>query len=212
MVGRYIEHKRRKIRGVVSEPLASDEERSATLQRQRLLRREAERLELERARAAKHARAVERWTERQKDVVDMSSGRRRTAFRVAGLVIISATVGLRTSAVSIRRLPNSLVTELWTADVRFENEGDFASFYDTMGPAGTDVMHLMRYAAPRLAEEMHMGTATARADENNSEITRQLAESCMSKVYKHLSLSDGEKCELVAAILSDFERTAALRI
>ena len=89
-MGNYIVHKRRKIRDPVPDRCASGAGQSDSLDRKLTQRREAERLEGERRQAAKMARALGRRAERRSTVVDWTSGRRHTAARVAGIVIISA--------------------------------------------------------------------------------------------------------------------------
>jgi len=212
-MGNYIAHKRRKIRRQSPENSASKAARSDAVDSELTLRRQRERGELDRARAAKMMRALKRQIERRVTPVDRISGRQRTAARVAGVVIISALAGLRTLTVSIRRMPNNAPSELWDADIKFQNEHEFAyCFNDPTIPAETDAMHLMRYAAPRIAEEMLMGSATAGADDGNKQTVLQLAESYISKLHMHPSLSDDYKRELAVRIINDFEETTASRL
>ena len=86
--------------------------------------RETERLELERARAVKQARAVERRMKRQELVVDRTTGRKRTAARAAGFALISATARIRTLCISIERVPGANPDALWRVDFEMESELD----------------------------------------------------------------------------------------
>ncbi len=194
-MGNYIVHKRRKIRHPEPDGFSGDAGRSDAIERAFAWRREAERLEGNRRQAAKMARALGRRAERRSTVLDWTSGRRRTAARVAGIVIISATAGLRTQSVSIKRSPNGAPSQLWDVDVRFENEDEFTFFFnDPTIPAQIDAIHLMRYAAPRIAEEILTGSATAGADDRNSKTVLQLAESYANKLPKRSSLSVDDRC------------------
>ncbi len=211
-MGNYIVHKRRKIRDRVPEKSAIDAGRSDAIERMFARRREAERPEEDRRQAAKKVRALGRRMERRNAVIDWTSGRRRTAARVAGIVIISATAGLRTQSVSIKRPPNGARSQLWDVDIRFENEQDFAfHFDDPTIPAEIDAIHLMRYAAPRIAEEIFTGSATAGADDRNNKTVVQLAESYANKLPKRSSLGVDARHTLAAGIVSEFEETAELR-
>ncbi len=97
-MGRYIAHKRRKIKRTKGDARTDGAAASAVRGRETALQREAERLELERARAVKQARALERPMKRQEFVVD------RTTVRAAGFALILATVGLGTLSISIDRV------------------------------------------------------------------------------------------------------------
>ncbi|ARN83894.1 hypothetical protein [Methylocystis bryophila] len=211
-MGHYIPHKRRKIRSTRSDCQSKNAAPSDTIERKLALRREAERLEGEGRRAARSLRALERRVERRSAVVDGASGRRRTAARLAGVAIISASLGLRTRALSIRRPPNSTPSELWEVDFTFENEQDFAFYFnDPMKPAEIDAIHLLRYAAPRIAEEIVTGSATAGADDRNNKAVLQLAESYANKLFKRSSLSEDDRQALATKIVGWFERTAVSR-
>ena len=72
-MGRYIAHKRRKIKWRKEDAWTDGAAAPAVRGHEGALRREAERLELERARAVKQARAVERRMERQELVVDRTT-------------------------------------------------------------------------------------------------------------------------------------------
>lgn len=211
-MGNYIVHKRRKIRHPEPDQSAVDAGRSDAIERAFAWRREAERLEGNRRQAAKMARALGRRAERRSTVVDWSSGRRHTAARVAGIVVLSATAGLRTQSVSIKRSPNGAPSQLWDVDVNFENEQDFAfHFNDPTIPAEIDAIHLMRYAAPRIAEEILTGSATAGADDRNNKTVLQLAESYANKLPKRSSLGVDDRHALALGIVNEFEETALLR-
>ena len=211
-MGNYIVHKRRKIRDPVPDRCASGAGQSDSLDRKLTQRREAERLEGERRQAAKMARALGRRAERRSTVVDWTSGRRHTAARVAGIVVLSATAGLRTQSISIKRPPNGAPSQLWDVDIRFENEDDFAFFFnDPTIPAQIDAIHLMRYAAPRIAEEILTGSATAGADDRNNKTVLQLAESYANKLPKCSSLGVDDRHALALGIVNEFEETAVLR-
>ncbi len=212
-MGNYIAHKRRKIRHPACDDSASDARRSDAVGRIFARRRETERLEEERRRAAKVVRALRRRLERRNAVVDGSCGRRHTAARVAGVVLISATVGLRTHTVSIHRSRNGAPDELWDVDIQFENEHDFAFlFHDPTIPADMEAIHLMLYAAPRIAEEMLTGATSAGADDRNSQTILWLAESYTRKVHKRCSPSENDQRALALRIVSEFEATVALRL
>jgi hypothetical protein len=212
-MGRYIAHKHRKIRHPKSEDSATDAERSDVIERELAQRREAERLEAERARAAKELRTFKRLMERRSSVVDRTSGRERTAVRLAGTAIVSATTGLRTHGVAIQRTPNSTASELWAADIQFENEDEFFyCFNDPKIPTERDVIHLMRYAAPRLAEEIFVGSSTPGADDKNKATVLRLAESYIEKSYERGSFGDAERRALAADVIKDFEDAVVLRL
>jgi hypothetical protein len=212
-MGRYIAHKRRKIKGT-SEARGSDDAVAAGLRAQLLaLQRAAERLELERARVVKQARLIERRLERQDSVVDRTSGRRRTAARAAGYALISATAGMRTLCISIERDPRANPDDLWSVDVRIE--GEEAQGYrvkDPTIPASEDAIHLMRALAPRIAEEFVLGRATPGADTNNSNTASILAECYMQKTRSVLTLNEDEKKQVKCGIVAESERTVLLRL
>jgi len=212
-MGNYISHKRRRIRHPGSDVAVSDARRIEGIERIFARRRETDRLEGERRRAAKMARALDRRLERRSPEVDATAGRRRTAARVAGVVIISATVGLRTHTVSMQRSPSGAPSELWDVDIRFENEDDFAFyFYDPTIPADRDAIHLMRYAAPRIAEEMLTGSASVGAGHTNKETILRLAESYIRKLPLRSPLSDDVRHALATRIITEFEAIVGLRL
>ena len=212
-MGNYIAHRLHKIRHPACDDSASDARRIEAIERLFARRRETDRLEGERRRAAKMARALERRLERRSAIVDGTCGRRHTAARVAGVIIVSATAGMRTHSVSIRRFPNSAPSELSDVDIRFENEDDFAFYLnDPTIRADMDAIHLMRYAAPRAAEEMLMGSASAGADDRNKQSVLRLAESYMHKFHKRPSLSGDDRRTLSMKIIAEFEAIVALRL
>ena len=69
----------------------------------------------------------------------------------------------------------------------------------------------MRYAAPRIAEEILTGSATAGADDRNDKTVLQLAESYANKLPTRSSLSVDDRHALALGIVNEFEETAVLR-
>ncbi len=76
-MGRYIAHKRRKISWMQEDAWTDGAAAPAVRGLEGALQREAERIELERARVVKQARALERPMKRQEFVVDRTSRPRR---------------------------------------------------------------------------------------------------------------------------------------
>ena len=112
-MGKYIAHTRRKIKPKKAQAASIDAAAIEARQHEIAAQREVKRLELERARAEKQARALVRAASKRDSLVDLdTSGRKRTAVRAAGLVLISATAGLRTHSISIYRVPGSTASDL----------------------------------------------------------------------------------------------------
>ncbi len=209
-MGRYIAHKRRKIKRTREDAWTDGAAASAVRGHEVARQREAERLELEKARAA---RAVERRMKRQELVVDRTTGRKRTAARAAGFALISATVGIRTLWISIGRVPWTSPDDLWRADFKIESELD--EDHRVQAPAipnDETAIHLMRALAPRIAEELVSGSATPGADKNNSETASILAEYHMRKTRSVLELNEDERNGAKAGVVAEFERTVLLRL
>ena len=80
-MGRYIAYKRRKIKRTKEDASTDGAPDPAVRGNETAMRREAARLEFERARAVKQARAVQRRMKRRELVVDRTTGRKRTAAR-----------------------------------------------------------------------------------------------------------------------------------
>ncbi len=212
-MGRYIAHKRRKIKRRKEDARTDGAAAPAVRGHETALQREAERLELERARAVKQARAVERRMERRELVVDRTSGRKRTAARATGFALISATAGMRTLSISIGRVPGANPEDLWRVDVIIE--GEFDQDHRVKAPAlaaDENAFHLMRALAPRIAEELVFGSATPSADIKNSEALSLLAESCMQKTGSVPALTEDERNRIIAGIVAKLERGVLLRL
>jgi len=213
-MGRYIIHRRRKIKpkkaGAVSSVTAAVDAR----ERELAISLERKQLELERAREERQARASARRLERRSLVFDKgASGRRRTAVRAAGVSLISATVGLHILGISIQRSPGSAASDLWRADVTCDVEKDFTYYLnDPTMPAGIDAIHLMRAVAPRLAEELFVGSVSKGVDQNNIRAAFELAESIVNKSRNVPLLTDDEKLDFNLAVVKEFEDIVALRL
>ena len=169
-MGTYIAHRRRKIKRTKEDDRTDGATDLVVRGRETAFQRETERLELERARAVKHTRAVERRMKRQELLVDGTTGRKRTAARAAGFALISATARIRTLCISIERVPGATPDALWRVDFEMESELD-QDHHDKARAIAADkiAIHLMRALAPRIAEELVLGSATPGADKNNSE-------------------------------------------
>ncbi len=212
-MGRYIAHKRRKIKRRKEDARTDGAAAPAVRGHETASQRETERLELERARAVKQARAVERRMERRELVVDRTTGRKRTAARAAGFALISATAGIRTLCISIERVPGANPDALWRVDVEIEGEIDQDHGVITPAIAADEIaIHLMRALAPRIAEELVFGSATPGADKNNSERASILAEYYVRKTRSDLALNEDERNRIKAGIVAEFERTVLLRL
>ncbi len=212
-MGKYIAHKRRKMKRRKEGARTDGATASAVRGRDTASQREAEKLELERARAVKEARAAERRMERQKWAVERTTGRKRTAARVAGLALISATAGMRTLFIEIERAPGAKPDELWRADVKMEGEAnrDHPVNFPAIAVDGFS-LQLMRALAPRIAEELVLGSATPGADINNFETASILAESYVQKTGRVRALDEDEKNRIRVAIVAEFEKTVLLRL
>jgi len=213
-MSKYIAHTRRKIKPKrpPAEPTnaAAEEARERDFQ----ARREARQVELERARADKEARLQARGIQKRHAILCAdTTGRRRTAVRAAGIALISATAGLRTSGISITRLPGSAGRDLWSADVNFDVERGFTHYInDPATPANTDLIHAMRALAPLVAEELFAGSATPAADENNMRTAHSLVESHMRKARNITHLDDDKKRDLGLAIIEQLQGLVGERL
>jgi hypothetical protein len=176
--------------------------------------REAEHLARKRQRAEKEARALARAAMRRSAQGHDASGRRRTSVRAAGIVVMSAIAGLRTSSIAIRRRPGCGDDELWSADVKFDIEKGHTHYMNDPGtPAEIDAIHAMRALAPGIAERLFLRVArTGAVDQNNVNTARRLAMSYMHKTQETSSIGDPEKQSFCAAIFDDFYRTATLHL
>ena len=212
-MGRYIAHTRRKIKPKKVEA-ASNVTAAVDAREQALtIHLQRKQLEIERAREDKQARALARRLERRSSVLDMdTSGRRHTAARAAGIVLISATVGLRTLGISIQRIPGSAASDLWSVDLKCDVGEDVMYSHNPSTPPGIDAVHLMRALAPRLAEELIAGAASKGADQNNLEAAFQLADSLVSKSRNAPPLAEDEKRDFNLAIVKEFEDIVAFRL
>jgi hypothetical protein len=215
-VGSYIAHTRRKIKPTKAEAGGRvDAEALAARERELAARRESQRAAEERARAEKAARTLTRAVEKRSTPAEPdTSGRRRTAVRAAGIMLISATGGMRTESVALHRLPGSVGSELWRADVRFEAEKGVTHFINDPGsPADLDALHAMRALAPRIAETLFMGPPFDDTIDRNNLITAQrLADSFMHKSHYTASLAASEKRALHESILDQLHHIAAMRL
>jgi hypothetical protein len=213
-VGTYIAHTKRKIKPVKTKA-ALDAEAVAARERELAARRELQRVEEERARAEKAARALMRAVEKRMSPPEPdTSGRRRTAVRAAGIMLISATGGLRTQSVALHRLPGSAGSELWRADVRFEEEKGVTHFINDPGcPAELDALHAMRALAPRIAEHLFMGPPfDDDIDCNNMHTAQRLADSYMHKSHYTSSMDEDERLRLRQTIFDELQNVAAMRL
>ncbi|MBY6242022.1 hypothetical protein [Methylosinus sp. Sm6] len=215
-MGTYIAHTRRKIKPAKAEGVAeADPAAIAARERELAERREQQRAAEERARAEKAARTLMRAVEKRMSPAEPdTSGRRRTAVRAAGIVLISATGGLRTESVAMHRLPGSVGSELWRADVRFETENRVTHYINDPGsPADLDALHAMRALAPRIAEHLFMGPPfDDHIDRNNLVTAQRLAESFMHKSHYTASLAEPEKRALCRSIFDELQHVAAMRL
>lgn len=213
-MGTYIAHTKRKIKPVKTQA-ALDAEAIAARQRELAARREQQRIEEERARAEKAARALLRSVEKRMTPAEPdTSGRRRTAVRAAGIMLVSATGGMRTQSVALHRLPGASGCELWRADVRFEEEKGVTHFINDPGsPADLDALHAMRALAPRIAEHLFMGPPfDDDIDCNNMRTAQRLADSYMHKSHYTASMDEVERLRLRQSIFDDLQNLAALRL
>lgn len=215
-MGTYIAHTRRKIKPVKAEASSVvDAEALAARERELAAQRELQRAAEERARAEKAARTLMRAVEKRTTPTEAdTSGRRRTAVRAAGIVLISATGGLRTQSIALHRLPGSVGSELWRADVRFETEKGVTHFINDPGsPADLDALHAMRALAPLIAEHLFVGPPfDEQIDRNNLNTARRLADSFMHKSHYTATLDEAEKQNLRHAIFDELHHVAAMRL
>jgi hypothetical protein len=216
-MGTYIAHTRRKLKTgrAPSTPTESDAAAIAAREQELAARREAERIEMERARAEKAARAMRRAIGKRMHAGEAdTSGRRRTAVRAAGIMLISATGGLRTQSVSLYRLPGSAGADLWRADVQFDTERGVTHYMnDPATPADKDALHAMRALAPRIAELLFMGPPYKdEIDRNNFNTANRLAESFMHKTQYTSNLTEEEKSRLTGSIFEELQNVAAMRL
>lgn len=215
-MGIYIAHTRRKIKPAKAEASSNiDAEALAARERELAAQRELQRAAEERARAEKAARTLMRAVEKRMTPSEADkSGRRRTAVRAAGIVLISATGGLRTQSIALHRLPGSAGSELWRADVRFETEKGVTHFINDPGsPADLDALHAMRALAPLVAEHLFVGPPfDEQIDRNNLNTARRLADSFMHKSHYTATLEDAEKQRLRHSIFDELQHVAAMRL
>lgn len=213
-MGTYIAHTRRKIK--TSKQAEADADADAIAAREAALAalREQHRLEAERIRAEKAARAMRRAvTKRMSADTDMT-GRRRTAARAAGIMLISATGGVRTQSVSLLREPGAAGADLWRADVQFDSErGGPHYINDLATPAERDALHAMRALAPRIAEHVFIAPPPDDGvDDRNMNTAFRLARSFMQKTQYTATLDEEEKHRLSLAIFEELQSVAAMRL
>lgn len=214
-MGTYIAHTRRKLKSMKPETSTIDAAAIAAREQALAALREQQRLEAERARAEKAARALRRAIGKRMTASDPdTSGRRRTATRAAGIMLISATGGLRTQSVSLFRGSGRSGSELWLADVQFEQEKGVTHFINDLAtPADKDALHAMRALAPRVAECILIGEPPQDGvDDRNLSTAFRLAQSFMHKTHYTASLSEEEKHRLSLAIFEELQSVAALRL
>ena len=214
-MGTYIAHTRRKMKS--TKPEASTTDAAAIAAREQALAalREQQRVEAERARAEKAARALRRAVGKRLTAADPdTSGRRRTAARAAGIMLISATGGLRTQSVSLFRGSGRAGGELWLADVQFEQEKGVTHFINDLAtPADKDALHAMRALAPRIAEHVFIGDPPQDGvDDRNLNTAFRLAQSFMHKTHYTASLSEEEKHRLSLSIFEELQSVTAMRL
>ncbi|CAN2533574.1 MAG TPA: hypothetical protein VIF40_20045 [Methylosinus sp.] len=214
-MGSYIAHTRRKTKSTKPETSAIDAAAIAAREQAIAALREQQRIEAERARAEKAARALRRAVGKRMTAIDAdTSGRRRTAARAAGIMLISATGGLRTQSVSLFRGSGRSGSDLWLADVQFEQEKGVAHFINDLAtPADKDALHAMRALAPRIAEHIFIGAPPQDGvDDRNMSTAFRLAQSFMHKTHYTASLAEEEKQRLSLAIFEELQSVAAMRL
>ncbi|MBU3889023.1 hypothetical protein FM996_01360 [Methylosinus sporium] len=214
-MGVYIAHTRRKTKP--NKPEISTIDAAAIAAREQALAalREQQRIEAERARAEKAARALRRAVGKRMNACDPdTSGRRRTAARAAGIMLISATGGVRTQSVTLFRGSGRAGSDLWLADVQFEQERGVAHFINDLAtPADKDALHAMRALAPRIAEHIFIGAPPQDGvDDRNMNTAFRLARSFMHKTHYTASLSEEEKERLSLAIFEELQSVTAMRL
>ena len=214
-MGTYIAHTRRKSKSTKPETSTIDAAAIAAREQALAALREQQRIEAERARAEKAARALRRAVSKRMTPADPdTSGRRRTAARAAGIMLISATGGLRTQSVSLFRGSGRAGSDLWLADVQFEQEKGVAHFINDLAtPADKDALHAMRALAPRIAEHIFIGTPPQDGvDDRNMSTAFRLAQSFMHKTHYTASLAEEEKQRLSLSIFEELQSVAAMRL
>lgn len=211
-MSRYIAHTRRKLKRKVEHPASLGADSKGDRLRGMDAQRQADRAALEKARSEKEMRAEMRRL-RKTEPAEEPSGRRRTAARAAGLALISATAGLRTLRITLNRLPGRSSSDLWGADVSFQIARGFTHYVnDPFVPADIDALHAMRALAPRIAEELLLGSTNVTGDEKNLHTAQCLAESYMRKKYNTCSLTNDDMRRLCDSIVLDFHNVTASRL
>lgn len=214
-MGTYIAHTRRKAKPSKAETSTIDAAAMAAREQALAELREQQRIEAERLRAEKAARALRRAVSKRMTPADPdTSGRRRTATRAAGIMLISATGGLRTQSVSLFRGSGRAGSDLWLADVQFEQEKGVAHFINDLAtPADKDALHAMRALAPRIAEHIFLGAPPQDGiDDRNMNTAFRLAQSFMHKTHYTASLSEEEKQRLSFSIFEELQSVTAMRL
>jgi len=214
-VGTYIAHTRRKTKSTKPETSTIDGAALAAREQALAALREQQRIEAERSRAEKAARALRRAVSKRMSAADPdTSGRRRTASRAAGIMLISATGGLRTQSVSLFRGSGRAGSDLWLADVQFEQEKGVAHFINDLAtPADKDALHAMRALAPRIAEHIFIGAPPQDGvDDRNMNTAFRLAQSFMHKTHYTASLAEEEKQRLSLTIFEELQSVTAMRL
>ncbi|MBG0812221.1 hypothetical protein IY145_23020 [Methylosinus sp. H3A] len=214
-MGTYIAHTRRKSKSTKPETSTIDAAAIAAREQALAALREQQRIEAERSRAEKAARALRRAVSKRMTATDPdTSGRRRTAVRAAGIMLISATGGLRTQSVSLFRGSGRAGSDLWLADVQFEQEKGVAHFINDLAtPADKDALHAMRALAPRIAEHIfNSAPPQDGVDDRNLNTAFRLAQSFMLKTHYTASLAEEEKQRLSLSIFEELQSVTAMRL
>jgi hypothetical protein len=206
----HIPRKHKKIKEFASNEAIDVESRQREIETQR----KRERLQLEQARAEKETRMLIRAAMKRASLTHDASGRRRTATRTAGFVLVSATAGLRTHGISLCRKPGSAADDLWRTMIKFQNELALNYYInDVATPLDVDAIHAMRALAPQTAEQLFMGVAFCDgADANNLLTAHRLVESYLRKSQNISSLTDSEKRALRLTIFGEFNRIVTQRL
>jgi hypothetical protein len=213
-MGKYFIHMRRRIKVECVQTPPIDIAAAMAREKELAALREAARLEGERARSEKEERARARKAKKQESLDLDSFARRRTAARAAGLVLISATAGLRTLAISIRRPARASLSGLWRANIEFEIEAGHAHYLnDPVTPPEIDGIHLMRVLAPGIAERQLTGQSFADgADSNNMRTADRLAESYLLKTCPASSPPSDSRGDMKRAVVRSFQAVVEQRL
>jgi len=213
-MGRYIAHLRRKFKAKRDAEALAPPVELEELERDLAAERATKSRAIACAAAEKQARAELRRSQKAAALAcgPDASGRERTALRIAGVVAISATMGIRTRGVSIRRAPGSQTHDLWHADVDFDVPKSSYYINDPTTPADVDAAHAMRALAPNVAEALFFEAEGADfADGKNLQTALSLARSYMRKTCG-CGVPEDEAQNMSHSLLEAFKTATANRL